>query len=158
MSKKNAKKFLLELAKDEAMQNELNGLKPSSPEDVVSFAKKTKFRFTKEELKEVLVETGALKLAEEELADVSGGAYPTAVNSQITDSVTQVNVKVAGDAPAIAMGNLYMATGQALAAAAHNATTAQQQSNVTMQASTTMGVALLYSVDTGSAGIDILKR
>lgn len=32
---------------------------------------------------------------------------PTSVNEQITDSVTQVNTKVLGDAPAIAMGSIY---------------------------------------------------
>lgn len=79
-------------------------------------------------------------------------AYPTAVNDQITDSVTQANVKVLGDAPAMALGNLYQATAQALANAAHNATTAQQQSTVTSQAATTMGVATLYSLDTASTG------
>jgi hypothetical protein len=77
----------------------------------------------------------------------------TIVNPQITDSVTQVNTKVLGDAPAIAMGNLFMATSQALANAAHNATTNQQQSNITAQAATTMGVATLYSIDTASTGI-----
>ncbi len=55
-------------------------------------------------------------------------AFPTAVNDQITDSVTQANTKVLGDAPAVAVGNLYQATAQALANAAHNATKAQQQS------------------------------
>ena len=79
-------------------------------------------------------------------------AFPTAVNSQITDSVTQANVQVLGDAPAIAMGNLFQATAQALANAAHNATTAQQQANITAQAATTMGVATLYAIDTASAG------
>jgi len=79
-------------------------------------------------------------------------AFPTLVNGQITDSVTQANVKVLGDAPAIAMGNLFQATAQALANAAHNATTAQQQSNITAQAATTMGVATLYSLDTAAAG------
>ena len=79
-------------------------------------------------------------------------AYPTAVNNQITDSVTQANTKVLGDAPAVAMGNLYQATAQALANAAHNATTAQQQNNVTAQAATTMGVATLYSLDAASTG------
>lgn len=79
-------------------------------------------------------------------------AYPTAVNNQITDAVTQSNVKVLGDAPAMAMGSLYQATAQALANAAHNATTAQQQNNVTAQAATVMGVATLYSIDTASAG------
>jgi len=70
-------------------------------------------------------------------------AFPTAVNSQITDAVTQANVKVVGDAPAMAMGNLYQATAQALANAAHNATTAQQQGNVLAQAVTTRCVQTL---------------
>lgn len=80
-------------------------------------------------------------------------AFPTAVNSQITDSVTQANVQVLGDAPAIAMGNLFQATSQALSNAAHNATTSQQQTNVTAQAATTMGVTLLYSLDTASTAV-----
>lgn len=79
-------------------------------------------------------------------------AFPTAVNDQITDSVTQANVKVLADAPAVAMGNLFQATAQALANAAHNSTTAQQQASVTAQAATTMGVATLYSLDTASTG------
>ncbi|ACL06360.1 MULTISPECIES: RebB family R body protein [Desulfatibacillum] len=84
-------------------------------------------------------------------------AFPTSVNNQITDSVTQANVKVLGDAPAVAMGNLYQATAQALANAAHNATTSQQQTNVTAQAATTMGVATLYSLDTATAGVATTK-
>lgn len=79
-------------------------------------------------------------------------AFPTNVNDQITDSVSQVNTKVLGDAPAMAMGNLFQATAQALANAAHNATENQQQANVTTQASTTQGVSTLLSVDTASAG------
>lgn len=70
-------------------------------------------------------------------------SFPTSVNDQITDSVTQPNVKVLGDAPAIAMGNLYQATAQALANAAHNATTAQMQNNVTAQAAITQGILQL---------------
>ena len=87
-------------------------------------------------------------------------AFPTAVNNQITDSITQANTKVLGDAPAVAMGNLYQATAQALSNAAHNATNNQQQSYVTSQASTTQGVATLYAIDTASTGIatsDILS-
>ncbi len=34
-------------------------------------------------------------------------AFPSAVNGQITDAVTQANVKVVGEAPAMAIGNLY---------------------------------------------------
>lgn len=75
----------------------------------------------------------------------------------VTDSVTQVNTKVLGDAPAIAMGNLYQATAQALANAAHNATSSQQQTNVTAQAATTMGVTTLYSIDTASDAIGTAK-
>jgi hypothetical protein len=80
-------------------------------------------------------------------------AFPTAVNSQITDSVTQANVKVLGDAPAMGLGNLFVATAQALANAAHNATNNQQQGYVTVQATTTQGVATLYSIDTSAPGM-----
>jgi hypothetical protein len=80
-------------------------------------------------------------------------AFPTAVNNQITDSVTQANTKVLGDGPAVAMGNLFQATAQALANAAHNATNAQQQGYVTAQSATTMGVATLYAVDTATTGV-----
>jgi hypothetical protein len=84
-------------------------------------------------------------------------AFPTSVNDQITDSVTQANTKVLGDAPAIAMGNLFQATAQALANAAHNATSSQQQTNITAQAATTMGVTTLYSIDTATDGIATSK-
>jgi Killing trait len=70
-------------------------------------------------------------------------AFPTTVNDQITDSITQANVKVLGDASATAMGNVYHAVAQALANAAHNATNAQQQSYAMAQAATTMGTAIL---------------
>lgn len=79
-------------------------------------------------------------------------AFPTAINDQITDSISQANTKVVGDAPAVGMGNLFVATGQALSNAAHNATNNQQQSYVTMQASTTQGVGTLLTIDTGSTG------
>lgn len=84
-------------------------------------------------------------------------AFPTAVNNQITDSVTQVNTKVVGDAPAVAVGNLYIATSQALSNAAHNATNNQQQSYVTMQAATTQGVTTLLSIDTATTGVATRK-
>ena len=77
-------------------------------------------------------------------------AMSTAVNSQITDSVTQANTKVLGDSPALALSNLYQATGQALGNAAHNASAQQQQTNVMAQAATTMGVTTLYAIDTAS--------
>lgn len=79
-------------------------------------------------------------------------AFPTFVNDQITDSVTQANVSALASSPAVAMGNLYQATAQALANAAHNATMAQQQMYVTAQAATAAGVSLLYALDTASTG------
>ena len=76
-------------------------------------------------------------------------AFPTAVNSQITDAVTQANVKVLGDAPAFAMAALYQATAQALANAAHNATHNQQQNYIVAQAATQLAVARLRSLASG---------
>jgi len=88
-------------------------------------------------------------------------AYPTHVNDAVTDSITQVNTKVLGDSPAVATGNLFVVTSQALSNAAHNATNNQQQSYVTMQASTTQGVSTLLSVNDATTGVvssDILRR
>ncbi|MBL4709535.1 MAG: RebB family R body protein [Flavobacteriales bacterium] len=80
-------------------------------------------------------------------------AFPTAINSQITDAITQVNTKVLGDAPATAMGNFMIATSQALSNAAHNATSGQQQASITAQAATTQGITTLFSIDTASTGV-----
>lgn len=80
-------------------------------------------------------------------------AFPTSVNSQITDAVTQNSVQTVGSSPAMAMGLLFQATAQALANSAHNAASSQQQAYVTAQAATTMGVSTLYSIDTASAGV-----
>ena len=73
-------------------------------------------------------------------------AYPTAVNSKTTDSITQANLGVLGIAPAISMGELYIATSQALATAANNASQAQQQTNIMAQSATNVGTALLNSL------------
>lgn len=70
-------------------------------------------------------------------------AFPTAVNDQITDSVTQANVKVLGDAPAQAMGSLYQAMAAALGTSAQNAVAAQQQTQLLAQAVTTRCVQVL---------------
>lgn len=84
---------------------------------------------------------------------LSFAAFPAAVNKQITDAVTRANTKVLGTAPAMALGNLYQATSQALGNAARNATAAQQNANnTTRQAVITQGVALLYAIDTSAPG------
>ena len=72
-------------------------------------------------------------------------ALPTPVNGQITDAVTQANVQVLGGAPAQALASLYQVTAQALANAAHNATSAQQQAAIVAQAVTTRCVQSLLA-------------
>ncbi|TDF35586.1 glycerol-3-phosphate dehydrogenase [Alteromonadaceae bacterium M269] len=79
-------------------------------------------------------------------------AFPTAVNSQITDSISQVNTKVLGDAPAIATNNFMLATSQALSNAAHNATSNQQNMGITAQASLVQSVDTLLSINTATTG------
>jgi Killing trait len=73
------------------------------------------------------------------------------VNAQITDSVTQANTKVLGEAPAMAMGTLYQTMSQAVGLAMQNAVQAQQNMNIAAQAATVQGIATMYSIDTASA-------
>lgn len=73
-------------------------------------------------------------------------AAPVTLNSQITDAITQTNAKVLGEAPAMAMGNLYQIVGNQFAMASANAVYSQQQANVTYQAASTLGVAKLLSL------------
>jgi hypothetical protein len=77
-------------------------------------------------------------------------AYPTAVNDQITDAVTQSNVKVLAESAAVATSNLYQAASNSLSNSIQNATFGQQQSNLIHQATTTQGINLIYAVDTES--------
>jgi hypothetical protein len=75
-------------------------------------------------------------------------ALETALNAQITDAVTQANVKVLADSPALSLSNLYQMVSQSLGLSAQNAVMSQQQSNIIHQAATTQGVNLIYAVDT----------
>lgn len=72
-------------------------------------------------------------------------SYPTAVNSQVTDSVTQANVKILGDVPAIGTGNLVLATSQALANAAHAATSGMAELGATSRTATAAAISSLLS-------------
>jgi deoxyxylulose-5-phosphate synthase len=83
------------------------------------------------------------------------------VNEQVTDSITQVNTKVVGETPAMAIGGLLMATSQALGTSAHNASSAQQQAQITMQAATVQGINALMSIGTsviGRAAEEIVEK
>lgn len=81
----------------------------------------------------------------------------TKVNDQITDAVTQANVKVLGEAPAMAMGNLYQSMAHSTGILFQNAVNAQNQQNILAQAATTQGVMQIYSIDTVADAISITK-
>ncbi len=77
---------------------------------------------------------------------------PTTVNSQVTDSVTQVNTEVVGVSPAVATSNLYAGTSNALNVSIQNTTHSQQSLNQISEASTSVGVALILEVGKSLAG------
>ncbi|WP_434632568.1 RebB family R body protein [Chromobacterium sp. CV08] len=74
--------------------------------------------------------------------------FPTQVNNQITDAVTQVNVKVLGEAPAMAMGSIYQSLAHSTGILFQNAVSAQQQQNTLAQAAANQGVMQIYSLNT----------
>ena len=74
-------------------------------------------------------------------------AENTWVNSQITDSVTQANVKVLGDAPAQSMGFLYQMASQATGLGMQNLVANQQHNNTVDTAVVTGAVDLIYTLD-----------
>jgi hypothetical protein len=74
------------------------------------------------------------------------------VNEQITDAVTQSNVKVLAEAPAMAMGTIYQALGHSTAMMFENSVNSQQQQNMLHQSATAQGVIRLHSVDTSADG------
>ena len=79
-------------------------------------------------------------------------AIPTPVNGVITDTISQTNVSVLGQAPAAALANLYQASAQAFAMMMQNAANAQQQMNITAQAVTAQGVVVLYACAAAEVG------
>ncbi|MGH1386916.1 RebB family R body protein [Kordia sp.] len=79
------------------------------------------------------------------------------VNQQITDAVTQSNVKVVGEAPAIALGNVYQSAAHSTGLMFENAVNAQSQQNILAQTATTQGVMQIYSMDTIADAIGVAK-
>lgn len=84
-------------------------------------------------------------------------AIPTPVNGMITDAVTQSNVKVLGDAPAMAMGALFQSLSHSTGILYENAVGSQQQLAIAAQASTNQGVIQVYSVDTMAGAVATSK-
>ena len=79
------------------------------------------------------------------------------VNEQITDAVTQSNVKVVGEAPAMALGNVYQSAAHSTGLMFENAVNAQSQQNILAQTATTQGVMQIYSIDTIADAIGVAK-
>ena len=75
----------------------------------------------------------------------------TTLNAQITDTITQTSGAVIGQAPSLAMGNLYQVVGNQWAMASANAVYSQQQANVSSQAAGTLGVSKLLSLQVAPA-------
>ena len=84
-------------------------------------------------------------------------AWNTPVNGQITDAVTQTNVKVVADAPAMAMGTIYQSLAHSTGILYENATSSQQQLAIAAQAATNQGVIQIYSVDTMAGAVATAK-
>ncbi len=78
-------------------------------------------------------------------------AAPTTVSPMITDAVTQSNVKVVAESPAIALSTLYQSMSHSTGIMFQNAVAAQQQQNSLAQAATNQGIMQIYSVDTTAA-------
>ncbi|WP_299085484.1 RebB family R body protein [uncultured Ruegeria sp.] len=72
----------------------------------------------------------------------------TTVNAQITDAVTQTNVQVVADAPAMSLGSVYQSMAHSTGILFENAVAAQQQQNTLTQAAANQGVMQIYSLDT----------
>ncbi len=80
-------------------------------------------------------------------------AYPTPVNSQITDGVTQSGVSVLGNAPAMAMGLIYQSAAHSMGLVFENTVMAQKQASICAQAATNQGVVQIYSAGTLAATV-----
>lgn len=73
-------------------------------------------------------------------------------NTQITDAVTQSNVKVVAEAPAMATASLYQTGSHSIGLLFENATNAQNQLNITAQSVTTQAVMNILSLNSTSVG------
>jgi len=81
----------------------------------------------------------------------------TAINSQITDAVTQSNVKVLGDSPAMAMGAVFQSLAHSTGILYENAVSSQQQLAIAAQAATNQGVIQVYSIDSMAGAVATSK-
>ena len=81
----------------------------------------------------------------------------TTVNEQITDAVTQSNVKVVAESPAVALSNVYQSAAHSTGIMFENAVNSQNQQNILTQAATTQGISQIYSLDTIADAVSIAR-
>ncbi|HSF42182.1 MAG TPA: RebB family R body protein [Thermoanaerobaculia bacterium] len=74
---------------------------------------------------------------------------PDTVNPQITDAVTQTNVKVLAEAPAQSLAVIYQVLGQTISLSMQNGASSQQSLQTLGTAATARAVELIMA---GSAG------
>ena len=80
-------------------------------------------------------------------------ADSTSVNSQITDAVTQTNVKVVAEAPAQSMAMVYQTMAHSISLAMENAMQAQGGLQQIGNAVTSSGVRMIFdAANSGSSG------
>lgn len=84
-------------------------------------------------------------------------AFPTAVNGQITDAVTQVGVNTLAQAPAIAMGSVYQSLAHSLGILYQNTVQQQAQAAICGQAAASQGVIQIYGVNSMAAAAATAK-
>ena len=84
-------------------------------------------------------------------------AYPTLINGQITDAVTQQSVSVLASAPAMAMGTIYQSAAHSISILYQNATQAQHMASISAQAATNQGVIQIYSVGSMAGAVAATK-
>jgi len=76
------------------------------------------------------------------------------VNSQITDSVTQTNVKVVGEAPAQAMGLVYQTMAHSISLSMQNAMQAQANLQTINNAVTSSACRMILEASGGGVSGD----
>ena len=80
-------------------------------------------------------------------------AYPTPVNGQVTDSVTQTSLAVLGNGPAIAMGTVYQSMAHSIGLMFQSSVQAQQHAAIASQAATNQGIIQIYSAPTMASAV-----
>ncbi len=84
-------------------------------------------------------------------------AYPTLINGQITDAVTQTGVSVLAQAPAVATGSMYQSASHSISILYENAVQTQKNSSISAQAAANQGVIQIYTAGTMAGAMATVK-